>query len=281
MVVPGQLSYVRRLGATSRLALWSALAAAVIWMDVRVGALEGVRGALALAVSPVQHAMRVPADLAREIAGFLTRHHALQRERDALLAERARYRLVEQAADELSRENAELRALLRQAQRREIAALTAGRLFQGRDWFSQTLILDRGASAGVRAGMPVIDGEGLLGQITRVYATQSELTLVASAEQLTPVMNARTGQRGLAAGLGNGRMELRFMPSQSDVVEGDVLLTSGLDGIYPAGLPVATVTRIGRPSASPYLRIDCVPVAGIDRSRQVLVLQLPASREQP
>jgi len=148
----------------------------------------------------------------------------------------------------------------------------AALLYQGHDWFAQRLTLDQGGGAGLRTGLPVVDAGGLVGQLTRVYPGSSEVTLVSSAEQLTPVFVERTGQRGLAAGIGHGLMELRYMPAQTDLRPGDRLLTSGIDRLYPAGIPVATITRVSRSQSSPYLRVDCLPLAGLDRSRGVLVL---------
>ncbi|MDO9220167.1 MAG: rod shape-determining protein MreC, partial [Thiobacillus sp.] len=111
------------------------------------------------------------------------------------------------------------------------------------------------------------------GQLSQVYPGTSEVTLVSSPEQLTPVFIERTGQRGLAAGSGRGQMELRYMPSHTDVRVNDRLLTSGIDRVYPGGIPVARVTRVSRSQSGPYLRVACVPLAGLDRSRAVLVLR--------
>ncbi|WP_296814137.1 rod shape-determining protein MreC [Thiobacillus sp.] len=175
-------------------------------------------------------------------------------------------------AAELARENAELRALLQLQVRPGQKVVHAALLYQGHDWFAQRLTLDQGSGAGLRTGLPVVDADGLVGQLTRVYPGSSEVTLVSSTDQLTPVFVERTGQRGLAAGSGHGQMELRYMPSQTDLRAGDRLLTSGIDRVYPAGIPVATINRVSRSQSSPYLRVDCLPLAGLDRSRGVLVL---------
>jgi rod shape-determining protein MreC len=118
----------------------------------------------------------------------------------------------------------------------------------------------------------VVDASGLVGQLSQVYPGTSEVTLVSSPEQLTPVFVERTGQRGLVAGSGRGQLELRYMPTHIDVRVNDRLLTSGIDRVYPAGIPVARVTRVSRSQSSPYLRVEGVPLAGLERSRAVLVL---------
>jgi rod shape-determining protein MreC len=272
MAMPGQLMFARRLGPATRLTIWLLIGLSCVVIDVRYHALDGLRSGFSLLLQPVREAMRAPTEVAAELTGFFTRHRLLQKERDALLAERAQLMLGVNNAKELGRENAELRALLRLQTRPGQQVVHAALLYQGHDWFDERITLDQGGGAGLRSGLPVVDVDGLVGQVTRVYPGSSEVTLVSSAEQLTPVFVERTGQRGLAAGTGHGQMELRYMPSQTDLRPGDRLLTSGIDRVYPAGIPVATVRRVSRSQSSPYLRVDCLPLAGLDRSRGVLVL---------
>jgi rod shape-determining protein MreC len=264
--------FARRLGPTARLMIWLLAGLSCVVIDVRYQALDGLRSGFSLLLQPVREVMRVPTDITAELTGFFTRHRLLQKERDALLAEQAQLLVRVNNASELTRENAELRALLRLRTRPGQQVVHAALLYQGHDWFAQRITLDQGGSAGLRTGLPVVDAYGLVGQVTQVYPGSSEVTLVSSPEQLTPVFVERTGQRGLAAGSGHGQMELRYMPAQTDLRPGDRLLTSGIDRVYPAGIPVATVTRVSRSQSSPYLRVDCLPQAGLDRSRGVLVL---------
>jgi rod shape-determining protein MreC len=264
--------FARRLGPTARLTIWLLVGLSCVVVDARYHALDDLRSGFSLLLQPVREVMRAPTDVAAELTGFFTRHRLLQKERDALLAERTQLLVGVNSAKELARENAELRALLRLQSRPGQRVVHAALLYQGHDWFAQRLTLDQGSGAGLRTGMPVVDADGLVGQLTRVYPGASEVTLVSSAEQLTPVFVERTGQRGLVAGTGHAQMELRYMPAQTDIRPGDRLLTSGIDRVYPAGIPVATVTRVSRSQSSPYLRVDCLPLAGLDRSRGVLVL---------
>lgn len=272
MAMPGQLMFARRLGPTARLLIWLAIGIACIVIDTRYRTLDGLRSGFSLLLQPVREAMRAPSDVAAELGGFFTRHRLLQKERDALLTERARLLVRVNEGKELARENAELRTLLQLQARPGQKVVHAAQLYQGHDWFAQRITLDRGAGAGLRSGLPVVDALGLVGQVSRVYPGSSDVTLVSSPDQLTPVYVERTGQRGLAAGSGHGRLELRYMPAQTDVRAGDRLLTSGIDRLYPAGIPVARVNRVSRSQSSPYLRVECLPLAGIDRSRAVLVL---------
>lgn len=272
MATPGQLMFARRLGPAMRLSIWLLVGVACVVVDAHYHALDGLRSGFSLVLQPVRGVLRAPAEVATELTGFFTRHRQLQKERDMLLAERARMALSVNAERELIRENAELRALMRLQARPGQKTVHAALLYRGHDWFAQRITLDQGASAGLRGGLPVVDAHGLVGQVHRVYPTSSEVTLVSSAEQLTPVFVERTGQRGLAAGSGQGRLVLRYMPSQTDIRPGDRLLTSGIDRVYPAGIPVARVYRVSRSQANPYLRVECLPMAGLDRTRAVLVV---------
>jgi len=272
MATQGQLMFARGLGPTARLLIWLLVGVSCVVLDVRYHALEGLRSGFSMLLQPVRQVMRAPSDVATELGHFFTRHRLLQKERDALLVERAQWLVSANAAHELARENSELRALLQLQTRPGQKLVHAALLYQGHDWFAQRITLDQGASAGLRSGLPVVDAAGLVGQVSRVYPGSSEVTLISNAEQLTPVFVERTGQRGLAAGSGHGRLELRYMPSQTDIRPGDRLLTSGIDRVYPAGIPVARVSRVSRSQSSPYLRVECLPLSGLDRSRAVLVL---------
>ena len=281
MAVPGQLTFARRLGPTARLAIWLVIGVACIVLDVRYHAMEGLRSGLSVVLHPVRLVLRAPGEVATELSGFFTRHRLLQNQRDALLDERARLAMTANMARDLKRENDELRSLLALRTRPGQQLVQAALLYQGHDWFGQKILLDRGASAGLRNGLPVVDAAGLLGQVSEVYPGSSEVTLVTSPGQLTPVMVERTGQRGLIAGLGHGQLELRYMPTQTDVRAGDRLVTSGIDRVYPAALPVARVTRVSRPQAGPYLRIEGQPLAGLARTRAALVLVAQPVVTQP
>ena len=272
MAAPDQLMFARRLGPTGRLFIWFLIGVACVIADARYQALEGLRSGFSVLTQPLRVAMRAPNDVAAELGGFFVRHRQLQQQRDALLVERAQQSLSVNAARELARENAELRALLQLQTRPGQQVVRAAMLYKGYDWFSQRITLDQGARSGLRGGLPAVDAQGLMGQVSRVYPGSSEVTLVSSPQQLTPVFVERTGQRGLVAGTGQGRLELRYMPAQTDIRQGDRLLTSGIDRVYPAGIPVARVTRVSRSQSSPYLRVEGVPLAGLEHSRAVLVL---------
>jgi rod shape-determining protein MreC len=274
MATPGQLTFARRLGPAARLAIWVLVGVALVVTDSRVGLMDVLKRGFSGVLAPIERVARAPFDFAAEIGGFLVRHRALQEANARLAQERATLYAEFYAKRDLEQENARLRELLGLARRPGRTAIAASILYQGQDWFARRVTIDRGAASGLVAGLPVVDAQGLVGQLTRVYSTTSEVTLVTHNDQLTPVMVERTGERALAAGGTQAdRLELRFVPVHADVVPGDRLLTSGIDGVYPPGLPVARVLRVTRPQGSPYARIECVPLAGLARDRAVLVLR--------
>ena len=278
MATPGQLMFARGLSPTTRLILWVVVSFSLALLDVQVGALDMMRNGFSQLMQPVQRAVLVPFDVAAEVSGFLVRHRELQQQRDKLLDERVYLARALYAARDAERVNTELRSLLKLAGNLDRAVVAAHILYQGQDWFIRRMTIDRGASSGIQAGSPVIDAQGLVGQVTRVYRASSEVTLVTNSDQLTPVFVERTGQRALAAGGSEAdQLELRFMPAHTDIKPGDLLLTSGIDKVYPAGLPVARVMRITPPEASPYARVECIPLAGVNRDRALLVLSVIAA----
>ena len=163
---------------------------------------------------------------------------------------------------------------------RSIPLLAAEVLYDAADPFSRKVIIDKGMTQGVDLGSPVLDEAGVLGQVTRVHPLVSEVTLVVDRDLAIPVLNVRTGARSVAygeAGTGGSAMELRFMGSNADVQEGDLLTTSGVDGVYPPGLPVATISRIERRAESAFAKIHCAPQALVNGARHVIVVKPQAS----
>ena len=272
--------FTRAPGPAARLALWSALAVTLIVLDARFNAMDWLRAGVVAVFYPAQLAVRAPFDFASEVSGFLVRHRTLQHENAALRedGQLAGARLAR--LDFLRAENEELRRLLDLRQAAGFGSVAAEILSTPRDPFSQRLMLDKGGNAGIAAGQPVVDGTGLIGQVTGVYPFSSEVTLVTDRGHAVPVQIQRTGQRVLVFGAGAG-MEVRYLPTHTDIQPGDILVTSGIDRIYPSGLAVARVARVERPIDNPYARVSCLPVAGVDRSRMLLVLKTRNAPEKP
>ena len=272
----------------SKLILCSALALFLMVADARFKVTDPLRNLVALALYPVQWLMLKPVEAMGQSAGYL---QALQRSQaEAAGARQALILMSERAtqADQLLQENARLRGLLGLRDRLVTSAQAAQILYDSADPYTRRVVVDQGGSHGVEIGSPVMDESGVLGQVTRVYPYLSEVTLLTDREQAIPVLNSRTGARGVAYGDPSprgGMMELRYMSATEDVKEGDLLTTSGVDGVYPPGLPVARVLHVERRADSAFARIYCRPIAQIEGTRHVMLLksvadQLPA-RPQP
>ena len=145
-------------------------------------------------------------------------------------------------------------------------------LYTARDPFSRKVIVDKGQQSGIVAGQPAIDEAGVVGKVTRVFPFSAEITLITDKDQAVPVQIVRSGQRSVVFGLGNGQLELRYMPANADVQVGDTLVTSGLDSVYLQGFPVARVVNIERDSAYSFARIFCAPIAGVENFGEVMIL---------
>jgi len=257
----------------ARLLAFGLLSLALMMLDARHRYLEPLRQAVSVVVYPLQQIAAAPIAISARIGDFFTTSSQL-RDENARLA-RAQLEsaasLHELAA--LRTENAELRSLLGARQKLAGTSLLAEVLYGARDPFAQKIILDRGSSHDVRPGLPVIDERGVIGQVTRVYPFVAEVTLVTDKDQAVPVRNERSGLRAVVFGNGrDGSLDLRFMPVNADIQTGDLLVTSGIDGTYPAGLPVARVVNIERNAAQAFARITCVPLAGVQSRGHVLVL---------
>ena len=260
--------------ALSKLVFFSALAIFLMVADTRMQIAQPVRQALAVALLPLQRAVAVPVEMASVGGDYL---HGLAAARQAQLqAEQLAAGLAERAtrAEHLAAENARLRELLALRPALTVRSLPAEVLYEAADPYSRKVFIDRGLTQGVKLGAPVIGEAGVLGQVTQVYPVTSEVTLLTDKDAAIPVLNTRTQQRSAAFGAGRvGGLELRFMSGNADVQVGDLLHTSGLDGVYPPGLPVATVASVQRRVESGFARIVLEPVARADGVRQVLVLE--------
>lgn len=255
-----------------RLAFFVALSLFLLVADLRYRTLETTRMAVAALLWPLQKAVLLPVEGADEAGNYFASLARLAGE-NAELRERqlAQAKLLLRQAH-LDDENRRLRALLDMSERLDAPAQAAEILYAVRDPFARRVVIDKGSQHGVEAGQAVIDEVGVVGQVTRAFPLTSEVTLLTDKHQAIPVQVARNGLRAILTGTGGGRLELKFMPVNADLQVDDTLVTSGLDGIYLAGLPVAAVSDIDRDSSYAFARIECTPLAGVERRGQVLVL---------
>jgi len=267
--------------ALTKLAFFSALSLFLMVADTRFEFARPLRAAVATTLLPVQRALSVPVQMWQGASDYL---HGLS---SALDSEKdAQARLAQQAekaarADRLELENERLRSLLELRPLLQARSLAAEVLYEASDPFSRKLFIDRGANHGVALGAPVMGPDGVLGQVTRVFPLSSQVTLLIDKDAAIPVLNARTQARSAAfGGAGGDAMELRYMAANADVQVGDALTTSGVDGVYPPGLPVARVMAVERRAESGFARILLAPTASADGARHVLVLE-PVGLQQP
>lgn len=265
--------------ALTKLTFFSALALFLMVADTRFQLTRPLRAAIATVLHPIERALLVPvaaweggSDYLLGLQGALAKEEAARRD---LARQAERSSRVEQ----LTAENQRLRALLELRPALTVRSMAAEVLYDAPDPFSRKIVIDRGATHGVAIASPVINEAGVLGQVTRVYPLSSEVTLLADKDAAIPVLNTRNQLRSAAFGVRSG-MELRFMAGNADVQVGDLLSTSGVDGIYPPGLPVARVTLVDRKIDTSFARILLDPVAVPDAVRHVLVLE-PVGVQMP
>ncbi len=257
----------------ARLAFFGLLSLALLFADTRYRYLENVRQLAATALYPLQRVLQLPGEAVAYVATYFSSQRALALDNAAL-----RERLLADAPSiqgygALEQENARLRTLLGVGTRFHGAATAAEVLYSGRDPFTQKLFLDKGESAGVQPGQAVIDETGVVGQVTRVFPYMAEVTLVTDKDHAVPVKVERSGVRSVMYGAGSGRLpELRFLSPNAEIQTGDRLVTSGIDGTYPAGLAVAQVVSVERETGQMFARVTCRPLAGVEKSPHVLIL---------
>lgn len=267
----------------ARLAFFGLLSLALMFADTRFRYLEGIRQVTAVVLYPLQRAVQLPGDALTWVGAYFTSKRTLNDENAALRQDLLAHSLSTQEFTRLRDENASLRALLELQSRYTGSAVAVEVLYTGRDPFTQKLFVNRGTEAGIAAGQAVIDDLGVVGQVTRAFPGMAEVTLMTDKDHAVPVRVERSGVRSVVFGAGAGRSpELRFMAPTADIRAGDKLVTSGLDGTYPAGLAVAQVESVDRETGQMFARIVVRPLAGADRSSYLLVLaQASAAPPRP
>ena len=259
--------------ARAKVVFFSLIAIVLLIVDSRLQSLGMIRQVIGTTLYPLQMVALVPRNAAVGVANYFYTLSSVERENKTLRREQAANAQTLQRAQQLFSENAQLRKLLGTSEQLPVKSIMSEILYDARDVFTRKIVLDRGAREGVVAGQPVIDDTGVVGQITRVFAFTSEATLLTDKDQAIPVQVLRSGLRSIAYGRGqSGVLDLKFMAANADIQKGDKLVTSGIDGVYPAGLSVATVVQVESKSNDAFARIVCQPSAGIDRNKQLLIL---------
>lgn len=260
--------------AVARLVIFVTIALALLIVDARFDAMRIARQVAATVLMPVERLVLVPRDALRGVFDYAQSSVTLATENRELRQNAVAQANAAVRQAQLEAENNQLRKLLHLTQQSATPVTAAEILYDARDPYSQRIVIDQGSTHDLRAGYPVIDERGVIGQITRVSPFQSEVTLLTDKDQAIPVQVVRNGLRSVAfGGARAGLLDLRFMAASADLQVGDLLVTSGLDGTYPPGLPVAKIVQIERKADTAFSRVYCEPVAGVRSHRQLLVVR--------
>jgi rod shape-determining protein MreC len=265
--------FARAMGLPTRLALYCLVSLALMVVDSRYGALNTFRSVAASVIYPIQGFLARPFNYFSEASDFFTVHGKVLQENRRLILESQVFAGQLQDYAALKNENAQLRRLLGLPPAPGVKPMAAEIIRVQPDPFDRRVVVDKGTLDGVEAGRPVIDASGLVGQVTRVFAASSEVTLVTSKEQVAPVQDQRNGLRLILSGTGSDSLlEVRYLDMHADVKPGDLLVTSGIDGVYPLGIPVARVLRVDPPRQTPFARAVCQPIGEVGQYRHILIL---------
>jgi rod shape-determining protein MreC len=234
-------------------------------------------------VAPIQGVVSLPSRIWFQIEDYFADQTVLKNKNQSLEKQHLADATQLAQLQALQLENQQLRSLAALPIRATYNTQLAEIIYTERDLFKRKIIVNKGADAGLQAGQVVMDDAGIVGQVTRVYPWLSEVTLITEKDHVVPVQVLRNGLRTIIFGAGDtSQLVLRYMPISADIQDGDVLVTSGIDGIYPAGIPVAKVAKIERDAAYPFARITCLPIGGVDKHRQLMILSsLPKLPDPP
>jgi len=263
----------------TKLIFFSALSLLLVVGDKQLQFTKPLRAGLSTLILPMQWLVLQPGEALSAMGTYFQNLDQAQTNLKAAELKVLQQSVRSQQVEQLQIENQNLRQLMGLQSSMAVTSQTAEVLFDVPDPYNQRIVIDRGQLKNVALGSPVIDAGGVVGQVTRVYPLTSEVTLLTDKDQSIPVLNSRTGARNITSGdvlAGQPMIELKFVPASADVKEGDLLTTSGIDGVYPAGLQVARISHIERRVDISFARIHASPLAEL-KGRHVLVLQPSAA----
>jgi rod shape-determining protein MreC len=253
---------------------------ALMTLDHRQHALEGIRSGISVVLYPIQYLVNMPFSFTDWADENFTSHETLLKQNSELRAKQLKLEFQLQKLEALETENARLRALLQSSDRRWERVLIAELISLDFDPFKRQVLINKGSNDGVFEGHPILDANGIMGQVIHVSPFTSTAMLITDPSHAIPVQVNRNGLRSIALGTGeNDRLDIPHLPNNADIREGDLLVTSGLGLRFPPGYPVATVTSITRDPSQPYASISATPLAHLDRAREVLLVWPEKTRE--
>ncbi len=271
--------FVRGAKPFSRMVFYCALSIVFMAVDARLNYLSQVRQAFIAALHPFEMAANAPSEWVRDVQKYFSAHNKLLQENYVLKQQAFQHQVSLQRLNTIQAENQHLRQLLNGNMPIQPKAVLGEISHMGRDPFTHVVVVNRGSQHNIKAGQAVVDSKGVIGQVTRVYPFTAEVTLITDKELSIPIQIERNQLRAIAFGEGNNTLDIPYLPTNVDIKVGDRLVTSGIDGVYPAGLAVATVTKIQQNPESPFAKIVSTPVAGVSNHLQLLLLALPETKE--
>jgi rod shape-determining protein MreC len=271
--------FVRGASAFSRMVFFCALSITIMAIDSRLNYLSQVRQAFIAALHPLEVVANAPGVWYRDTKKYFSAHNKLVQENYILKQQAFEHQVALQRFNTIQAENEHLRGLLNGNIPNQPKGMLGEISHMGRDPFTHIVVVNRGNQHNIKAGLAVVDSKGVIGQVTRVYPFTSEVTLITDKELSIPIQIERNQLRAIAFGGGNNTLDIPYLPTNVDIKVGDKLVTSGIDGVFPAGLAVATVTKIEQNPESLFAKIISTPVAEVTNHLQLLLLDLPDAKE--
>lgn len=242
-------------------------------VDHRQSHLESIRSTLSVLIYPVQYIVNVPVEASRWARETLVTHNTLVRENERLRTSQLLLSSKLQKYQILESENERLRRLLESSFKLSDRVVIAELLAVDLQPFRHTIVINKGKRQGVYDGQPIVDANGVMGQIVHVGPFSSTVLLITDPTHALPVQINRNGLRAIAIGTGQGNgLQLEHLPNNADVQIGDLIISSGLGSRFPSGYPVGTVTDITLDPAEPFAKVNVQPSARLQQSREVLLV---------
>lgn len=263
--------------ARARAIFFAFLSIFLLVLDSRLQSLTFARQLIGTLLYPVQMVAVMPGQLIDDVSHYFVSSSQLEKDNQRLKRQQTLNADTLQQTNQLRAENAHLRKLLDAREHQPVKTLLTEIIYDARDPSTRKVIVDRGIKDGVALSMPVIDDQGVVGQVTRVFPLTSEVTLLSDKNQAIPVQIARNGLRSIVYGRGQSNYLDMRVTANADVQPGDQLVTSGIDGIYPPGLAVAKVVQVENKATTTFENVLCAPAAGLEKNRQLLILQVDTS----
>lgn len=273
---PGNLKLFKK-GPSVEMRLGVLLVACLVMLftDAHSPVLNPLRQALSVGIYPFERIVLAPQDALEYFDSWSNAATKARTEQSALRRQRIEMAQLSTHAAQLAAENDQLRRLLNVSESIAQKSIAVEVFYVPNNAFSHRLIFNKGSKDGIRAGMPVIDEGGVVGQIVRVTPYTAEAALVTDGKVSIPVQILRNGLRLIAFGSNEiGKLEVRYLSANADIEAGDTLVTSGIGGFFPAGLPVGRIENVNRDPGSGFALALAQPMSHPERYRHFLVLQL-------